>query len=40
LNSAALGRWQRYLDARDRRTFKRIAGPMLVELGYAPDDGW
>jgi hypothetical protein len=40
VNTAALGRWQRDLDARDRRTFKRIAGPLLVELGYAPDDGW
>ena len=35
-----IGRWQRDLDARDRRIFKRIAGPLLVELGYANDDAW
>jgi protein-tyrosine sulfotransferase len=40
VNTSSLGRWQRDLDARDRRIFKRIAGPLLVELGYAKDDGW
>jgi hypothetical protein len=40
VSSGSLGRWQRDLDARDRRIFKRIAGPLLVELGYAADDGW
>jgi len=40
VNTSSLGRWQRDLDERDRRTFKRIAGPLLVELGYAKDDGW
>jgi protein-tyrosine sulfotransferase len=40
VSTASLGRWQRDLDARDRRIFKRIAGPLLVELGYARDDGW
>lgn len=40
VSTASLSRWQRDLDARDRRVFKRIAGPLLVELGYAPDDGW
>jgi hypothetical protein len=40
VSSGSLGRWQRDLDARDRRIFKRIAGPLLVELGYARDDGW
>ena len=40
VSTATLGRWQRDLDERDRRIFKRIAGPLLVELGYAKDDGW
>jgi len=40
VSTSALSRWQRDLDARDRRIFKRIAGPLLVELGYADDDGW
>jgi len=40
VNTAALSRWQRDLDERDKRIFKRIAGPLLVELGYAADDGW
>ena len=40
VNASSLGRWQRDLDASDRRTFKRIAGPLLVELGYAKDDAW
>jgi protein-tyrosine sulfotransferase len=40
VSKTSLGRWQRDLDARDRRIFKRIAGPLLVELGYAKDDGW
>lgn len=40
VSTASLGRWQRDLDERDKRTFKRIAGPLLVELGYAAGDGW
>ncbi len=40
VNTASLSRWERDLDARDRQVFKRIAGPLLVELGYARDDGW
>jgi hypothetical protein len=40
VSTASLGRWQRDLDPRDRDTFKRIAGPLLVELGYARDDAW
>jgi protein-tyrosine sulfotransferase len=40
VSTSSIGRWQRDLDARDRRIFKRVAGPLLVELGYAPDDGW
>jgi hypothetical protein len=40
VNAASIGRWERDLDAKDRRIFKRIAGPLLVGLGYAADDGW
>jgi len=40
VNATSIGRWQRDLDARDRRVFKRVAGSLLVELGYAQDNGW
>lgn len=40
VSTASLGRWQRDFDERDKRIFKRIAGPLLVELGYAAGDGW
>jgi protein-tyrosine sulfotransferase len=40
VTTASLSRWQRELDARDKRIFKRIAGPLLVELGYAEGDAW
>ena len=40
VNASSIGRWQRDLDARDRRTVKRIAGALLIELGYAQNDSW
>ena len=40
MNTRALSRWERDLDAKDRRIFKRIAGPLLIELGYARDSVW
>jgi hypothetical protein len=40
VSTASLSRWERDLDARDRRIFKRIAGTLLVELGYAADSSW
>jgi hypothetical protein len=40
VNTSSIGRWERDLDAKDRRIFKRIAGRLLVELGYAQDEGW
>lgn len=40
VNASSIGRWQRDLDARDRRIFKRIAGELLIEFGYAQDDAW
>jgi protein-tyrosine sulfotransferase len=40
ISKGSLSRWQRDLDDRDRRIFDRIAGDLLVELGYAGDRGW
>ncbi len=40
VNTRAVSRWERDLDAKDRRIFKRIAGKLLIELGYADDDDW
>jgi len=40
VNTRAVSRWERDLDAKDRRIFKRIAGKLLIELGYAVDDDW
>jgi hypothetical protein len=40
LSTAAVSRWQRDMDDHDRRVFKRIAGPLLIELGYAADQDW
>ena len=40
VSTASLSRWQRDLDGRDKQIFKRIAGPLLIELGYAADDSW
>jgi hypothetical protein len=40
VTTTSLSRWQRELDARDKRIFKRIAGPLLVELDYAKDNAW
>jgi hypothetical protein len=40
VNTRAVSRWERDLDAKDRRIFKRVAGKLLIELGYADDDDW
>lgn len=40
VTTSSVSRWERDLDARDRRIFKRIAGPLLIELGYAKNDAW
>jgi hypothetical protein len=37
---SAVGRWRRDMSREDSEIFKRIAGPLLVELGYADDDSW
>lgn len=36
----ARGRWQRDLSPEDREAVKRIAGPLLRELGYCRDLDW
>jgi hypothetical protein len=40
VSTRAVSRWERDLDAKDRRIFKRIAGKLLIELGYADDADW
>jgi hypothetical protein len=40
LYTHSVGRWQRDLSDRDRETVKRIAGDLLVELGYEEDLDW
>jgi hypothetical protein len=40
VNTKSISRWERDLDAKDRRIFKRIAGTLLMELGYATDENW
>jgi hypothetical protein len=40
VTASSIGRWERDLDAKDRRIFKKIAGPLLIEPGYAKDDAW
>jgi hypothetical protein len=40
VNTKTISRWERDLDAKDRRIFKRIAGKLLIELRYADDDNW
>jgi len=38
--ASSLGRWRRHMSREDVVVFKRIAGPLLVQLGYAADDSW
>lgn len=33
-------RWERDMSSEDRATFKRIAGELLIEFGYAADNSW
>ena len=40
IESTALGRWERDMTAADRETFKRVAGDLLIECGYAADNRW
>lgn len=34
------GRWLREMDQAAKDSFKRIAGPMLITLGYVRDNNW
>ena len=40
ITTTSMGRWRRDLGDHDREVVRRIAGPRLVELGYAPDIAW
>jgi protein-tyrosine sulfotransferase len=35
-----VGRWRQAWSSRRKRRFKAIAGPALIQAGYAEDDGW
>lgn len=38
--AAKPGNWRRLLSEADKAIFKRMAGELLVELGYVPDTRW
>jgi protein-tyrosine sulfotransferase len=38
--TAAVARWCSEFTPDDVQTVKRLAGPLLIELGYATDDNW
>lgn len=38
--SKSVGRWKRDLSPEERRTFIRLAGELLMALGYAADHSW
>jgi hypothetical protein len=40
LYKSAVGRWKRDLKSGDKEVVKKLAGNLLVELGYAKDFGW
>ncbi len=40
LGPATVGTWEREFDATDRQVFDRIAGDLLIELGYERDHAW
>lgn len=40
LNSKGLARWKTDLREADRDAVKEVAGPLLVQLGYATDENW
>jgi len=37
---SAVGRWRDEMSDEDKRIFKDLAGPLLVELGYETGDDW
>ena len=40
MKQSAAGRWRRDFSDEDKRIFKELAGPLLVELGYETSDDW
>lgn len=40
INARSIARWKTDLGAKDKIAVKEIAGPLLVELGYAANDDW
>jgi hypothetical protein len=34
------GEWRKHFSARNKERFKRVAGDLLIRLGYESDDGW
>jgi len=40
LEKKPVGRWKTDLNDQDKVVVKRIAGKLLIELGYAVDDAW
>ncbi|MCX5648014.1 MAG: sulfotransferase [Planctomycetota bacterium] len=40
LKQSAAGRWRRDFSDEDKRIFKEMAGPLLVEVGYETSDDW
>ena len=40
LNTRTVGRWHRDMTADERRAFHRVAGGLLLKLGYIKGDDW
>jgi protein-tyrosine sulfotransferase len=40
IHRRSVGRWKNELTADEQAEFKRLAGPLLLELGYERDDRW
>jgi len=40
VHTASIGRWRRDMTPEERKDFHRIAGSLLIALGYAPDERW
>jgi protein-tyrosine sulfotransferase len=40
IDKSALARWKRDLSKEEQELFKKMAGDLLVELGYEQDSGW
>jgi protein-tyrosine sulfotransferase len=40
IHSQSVGRWRTDLTAAEQQLFKRVAGPLLIELGYERNDDW